>query len=383
MITIEFRHPEVLKNQSTFLTEQGNSGDTTLKVADITGFTTDQLLLVGNYGSEKTEIVKTHAATAPTGNVITLAAGLKYSHIGKTRITVMDYDKIRIYRADSQNGTYEEIALLDIAVDEETTVYKDEWGDLDKWYKIRYENSISGEVSTFSSSLSAVGYEENSVVILLDKGQKMFSKYSERLIDRDTWLQWLNEGYRIMINRIKDLGFDWGVKKGTPISLIKGVEEYPLPSDFLAQRRIWIRYDSGQYRLAEKIDFSGYDPNYSYSGSSPRYFFRGNKIVVVPTPQAMAGDILIFYYYLPTPLVYDSDTIDENYIQKSNAFILVNYMLQKSLEMDKRFEEAAYFGQIFENQIDLMIKEMEKRYPEQPESLGEWGEGLDSSYPYF
>jgi len=382
MITIEFRHPEILKNQSTFLTEQANSGDTTLKVADITGFTTNQLLLIGNFGSEKTEIAKTSASVAPSGNIITLASGLKYSHIGKARVTVMDYDKIRIYRANSEFGTYNEIDLIDIAVDEETTVYKDESGDLDKWYKIRYENSITGEVSSFSAQLSAVGYDENSVVILLNKAQKMFSKYSEQLIDRDTWLQWLNEGYRIMINRIKDLGFDWGVKKGTPIPLEAGKEEYNLPSDFLSQRRIWIRYDNGQYKLANKIDFSSYDPNYNYSQSSPSYYFRGNKIVVVPTPQANSGDILIYYYYLPPQFVYDKDVVDENYIQKSNAFILVNYMLQKSLEMDKRFEEAAYFGQIFENQVDLMLKEMEKRYPEQPEVLGEWGGELDSSYPY-
>jgi len=384
MIRLQLQHPDIIANQSTYLTKQANAGDTTLNVADTSGFKKGDLILVGIFGSEKTEIAKISSTVDPTDTVITLENPLKFSHSTNSKITVMDYDQIEIYRADSKFGTYSLIDTIDIAVDEESTTYRDETGDLDKWYKIRYKNSVTEAVSTFSSPLSSTGYTENAVVVLLTKAKKQFSKYSDRLIDRDTWVGWLNEGYRIMVNRIVNLGLDYGVKKGNPISLKAGQEEYDLPYDFLKQRRFWIRYSKGgEYKLLEKMDFSLYDPNSSYSQSNPHYFFRGKKIVINPVPKADAGDILPFYYYLPPLLVYDSDVLDENYIPASKAYILTNYALQKALEMDKRFEEAAYFGQTFENQMDLMIKEMSDRYSEMPGQIGtnEFGD-FDTSYPF-
>ena len=384
MIRLQLVHPTIQSNQSTYLTKQANVGDTLLNVADTAGFAKGDLILIGNYGSETTEIAQVSSTVDPTTSTVTLENALKFSHTTNSRVTVMDYDKLQIFRSDTQYGIYTQIDTVDIAVDEETTAYRDSTGDLDKWYKIRYENSITSAVSSYSSPLSSTGYTENSVVVLLIKAKKQFSKYSDRLIDRDTWIGWLNEGYRIMINRIANLGWDWGTKKGNIISLIANTEEYELPGDFLKTRRFWIRYTtSGKYTPAERMDFSLYNPNYTYSQLDPHYFFRGKKIVIVPKPTVDGGDILPFYYYLPPNLVYDSDTLDENYILASKAYILTNYTLQKALEMDKRFEEAAYFGQTFENQMDLMVKEMSDRYPEMPGQIGENELGqFDTSYPF-
>ena len=384
MIRLQLAHPTIQSNQSTYLTKQANAGDTLLNVADTSGFSKGDLILIGNYGSETTEIAQISSTVDLTTDTITLENALKFSHTTNSRITVMDYDKLQIFRSDTQYGIYTQIDTVDIAVDEETTSYRDDTGDLDKWYKIRYEDSITSAVSSYSSPLSSTGYTENSVVVLLTKAKKQFSKYSDRLIDRDTWIGWLNEGYRIMINRIVHLGWDLGVKKGTSISLVANQEEYDLPDDFMKTRRFWIRYsDTGTYKVLERMDFSLYDPAYSYSQTDPHYFFRGKKIVPIPTPTVSAGDIQPFYYYLPNNLVYDSDVLDENFIPPSKAYILTNYTLQKALEMDKRFEEAAYFGQTFENQMDLMVKEMSDRYPEMPGQIGENPLGqYDTSYPF-
>lgn len=384
MIRLQLVHPDIQSNQSTYLIKQANAGGTVLDVADTAGFSKGDFVLIGNYGLETTEIAQISTTVDPTNTQVTLQSALKFSHSTNSRITVIDYNQIEVYRAETQFGTYTLLATIPIAVDEEKTTYKDDTGDLDKWYKIRYKNSISGAVSTYSSPLSSTGYTENAIVVLLEKAKKQFSKYSDRLIDRDTWVGWLNEGYRIMINRIANLGWDWGVKKGIPISLVAGQEEYDLPEDFLKQRRFWAKYtNSGQYIPLERMDFSLYNPNYDYSQSDPHYFFRGKKIVINPKPATDVGDILPFYYYLPALLVYDSDVLDENYISASKAYILTNYTLQKALEMDKRFEEAAYFGQTFENQLDLMMKEMSDRYSEMPNQIGENEMGqFDTNYQY-
>ncbi len=382
MIKLQFSHPEIGINENTFLTKQGNTTDTVLNVADTAGFKVGQLILVGNYGSEKTEIAQI-SSTTPTNTTITLVAGLKFSHSTNNRITVMDYDQIEINRGLSKLGTYSVIATVDLTVDENSTTYKDSSGDLDSWYKIRYYNSITLTYSPFSSPLSSGGYTENSVIVILNKCKKLFSKYSDKLIDRETFVGWMNEGYRIMINRIKDLGFDWGVKKGIIIPLISGQNEYQLPTDFLKQRRFWIRYNStAKYTTLERADFSLIDPVQPYNKTNPHYFFRGSKIVVNPEPDTSSGDILPFYYYLPDTLSYDSDVLDTNYILASNAFMLTNYVLQKALEMDNRFEQASYFGQMFENQMDLMVKQITDRYPEMPDQMGRQYEDIYTGYNY-
>ena len=61
-----------LQSIQTVLTADMASGSATLTVKNITGFAINQILVIGNFGNEGAEVIKTHASTAPTGSTITL-----------------------------------------------------------------------------------------------------------------------------------------------------------------------------------------------------------------------------------------------------------------------------------------------------------------------
>jgi len=76
-----------------------------LTVKDIGGFAINQILLIGELGAENSELIKTHAATAPTGSTVTLAANLVYAHPIDTPITVLIYDQFEISHSVTETGT--------------------------------------------------------------------------------------------------------------------------------------------------------------------------------------------------------------------------------------------------------------------------------------
>jgi len=63
-----------------YLSTDTASGSSTLTLDSIVNFAINQVLILGKIGQEKTEIIKTHATTAPTGSTVTLASNTVYTH---------------------------------------------------------------------------------------------------------------------------------------------------------------------------------------------------------------------------------------------------------------------------------------------------------------
>jgi len=377
MIELKLEHPQLEGNPNTILTEQANAGATSISVANNSGFSANDFIVIGNPGSEFTEIVRISSLSG--NNTINLATALKFSHYYSSPVTLIYYDKIEIERAISKEGPYTLIATIDIAIDEDFTTFRDEEGDIDKFYRVRYKNSYNNKTSTYSSPLAGIGFTENSVRILLEKAKKLFSRYSDKIISREDWMEFLNEGYRVMINRILAINKDFGVKSIT-INPVDG--KFPLPSDFLKVRRVFVKYGTGKERPAKYLDFGIYDPStMTFSDFSPVYYFEGNSIIVKPFKENT--QLILRYYYLPPKLQFDDDVLDPAYILPSQASIVVDYVLKRALELDKRYEEAAWYGQVFENNIALLLNEYEERYRETTDFIPHWGSGIDSSYPFF
>ena len=377
MIELKLEHPQLEGNPNTILTEQANAGATSISVANNSGFSANDFIVIGNSGSEFTEIVRISSLSG--NNTINLASALKFSHYYSSPVTLIYYDKIEIERAISKEGPYTLIATIDIAIDEDFTTFRDEEGDIDKFYRVRYKNSYNNKTSTYSSPLAGIGFTENSVRILLEKAKKLFSRYSDKIISREDWMEFLNEGYRVMINRILAINKDFGVKSIT-INPVDG--KFPLPSDFLKVRRVFVKYGTGKERPAKYLDFGIYDPStMTFSDFSPVYYFEGNSIIVKPFKENT--QLILRYYYLPPKLQFDDDVLDPAYILPSQASIVVDYVLKRALELDKRYEEAAWYGQVFENNIALLLNEYEERYRETTDFIPHWGSGIDSSYPFF
>ena len=83
----------------TFLTSDLASGSASATVKNITGFAVNQVLILGELGNEGTELIYTHASTAPTGSTITFSANTVFPHSSGTPLYVIDFDEIEISNA--------------------------------------------------------------------------------------------------------------------------------------------------------------------------------------------------------------------------------------------------------------------------------------------
>jgi len=140
-------------------------------VRNISGFAINQLLLIGNFGDETAEIVKTHVSTSPTGSTITLTASTVFAHTTDTPITLLPYDQVEFSRAATTTGSKTILATSNILADKISTGYNDLVNTTGYGF-IRFKNSITGLFSGYSGAVPYTGNPSNSVEKIVMKAIK-------------------------------------------------------------------------------------------------------------------------------------------------------------------------------------------------------------------
>lgn len=136
----------------------------TLTVKNISGFTTNQILLIGELGSENSEIIKTHAETSPTGTTITLVSNLSQSYQLGTKVRVIPYDQVEISHATTTTGDKTVLDTVSLTSDSIQTRYEDQ--DYSSgYYFIRFKNTVltPNIYSDYSDPIPYSGYGTNTV----------------------------------------------------------------------------------------------------------------------------------------------------------------------------------------------------------------------------
>lgn len=182
MKTIKIDNTEITKGRpESYLTAAAAAAASTLTSQSIVGFAVNNLIAIGDVGDETTEIVKTHASTAPTGPTITLTAGIVYAHPVYTKIRQIPYDQVEISHSTTVGGTKTVITTTALTLDAPETIYDDSTYS-DGYYYTRFKNSISGAFSDYSDPLPYSGYGRDMVAFAINyalKRNKMdgFTKY--------------------------------------------------------------------------------------------------------------------------------------------------------------------------------------------------------------
>jgi len=197
-------HIELLDNaQLTYLTAATTGGSTAaLTVQSIKEFAVNQVLLLGEFGDEKSEIVKTHASTAPSGSTITLTAAVTFDHAIDTPVYILDYDQIEFSHADTITGSKSVLATENIEADNTETIYKDST-ETAGYYFTRYKNSIETTYAGYSDAEPYANFGEDTVYAIK---QRALDELGE---EYGGWLtpDWLNErlwqGRRYVHNKLK------------------------------------------------------------------------------------------------------------------------------------------------------------------------------------
>ena len=216
--------------KKTFLGASAAAAATTLTVDSIVGLAVDQILLIGEFGNEQSEIKKTHASTDPSGSTVTLASALTFSHGQGTAVTLLDYDQIKVSWAETTTGSKTLLATIDIQADQRETIYTDTTKS-SGYYFIHFYNSITTAESSYSDPIPYGDFEGDTVAKAIQYALKRNNlKDFTDFIDHDFCIEEINNCLHYIRGKKKKWTFlqDFDYELG---DATRGAYSMALPTD--------------------------------------------------------------------------------------------------------------------------------------------------------
>jgi hypothetical protein len=233
----------------SYLSADVAAGESEITVESIKKFAVNKILFIGELGNEKSEIIKTHSSTSPSGSTVTLASVLLQSHQQGTVVYIIDYDQVELSHATAVDGTKTVIETIDIDPQEVDTIIKDSTYD-SGYYFVRFKNSIDGTFSAYSDPAPYSGWEENQVAEII--------QYALKRNKLETYTDNVNESFCISeinacLNFIKGKLKKWSELQNFDYSLgarTYGLMSFDLPDtcyDKSKKSILGVRVGKGRY----------------------------------------------------------------------------------------------------------------------------------------
>jgi len=350
-VLIPISHPELIQ-QTTRLSADIAAAATSATVDNTEGFATNDYIVAGDPGIEKSEIILLTGVTAP--DTLTFSGGATFAHLAKTKIGKIQYNQIEISSASSEDGSYSVLDTIDINIDEQYTTYEDTTGSDTDWYKVRFKNENASTYSGYSDALQGTGYTEDSLYSMTEEVLADFNDKQLEEISREDVRRWLRAGVRKVISSLMMSVPDYRRQYGSQ-ALTSGTATYNLPNRFLAFSRVDINYTGSNTdgaSKAEMIDEGKQVPGSNYSTNEPYFAFRGEQIVIKPTPTTTGG--YIFWWYWDAPVVMTNDT-DEHGLPYGARDLLVSYGLLRAHRKVRDFDALKSIQQDLSSQTEDLI----------------------------
>jgi len=188
----------------TFLTSDTVAGVTTLIVKDPTNVRVNQVLLVGKEGVQGGELIKTHASTAVSGSVVTLASAIQYPHSASTPIKVVDYDQLEFSWAYTVAGDKTVLVTTDVVAGVEETQHTTTTITAGvAFYYARYKNSITAGFSEYSDPAPYGGYTQLSARSVIDSALGDINKKTSDILSDEYAFQQINNCQMEVLRELK------------------------------------------------------------------------------------------------------------------------------------------------------------------------------------
>ncbi len=145
MNRVGITNPDLTEQEFTELTADVSAGDTvSLTVENNQGFAADDYV-VFNYGEEKAEVAQISSVSGSTTIVVD---SIDFDHDSGIEIRVTPYNKVKLYSASEEDGSYTEVAdWSDLDWDAQVTYIDDSDGTDSTWYKAEYKNATTSQLS--------------------------------------------------------------------------------------------------------------------------------------------------------------------------------------------------------------------------------------------
>lgn len=192
-VEVFFGFPEIQKEAKTYLDADSAIGATSL-TANGVDFSNNQYVVIGNPGSEKTEIVQ--VSGTPTGTTILLAAGTSFAHNRGDVIRFIPFNQIAAEMA-TDGATFSIVSTFNIRPDA-TESYLQRPTDLGTYsYRFRFYNSTSANYSGYSSVELGSGFGDNTIYSVKKRALAQLGETLGDLITNEFLTDCIREARRI------------------------------------------------------------------------------------------------------------------------------------------------------------------------------------------
>ena len=213
----------------TYLSSLASSAASTLTVQSIKGFAISQWIQLENTGSEKCEIIKVHASTAPSGTTITLASALSFDHSAGTPIFYVGFDQVEFSRATTETGSKSVLTTSNITPDDVLTIYEDSTNTTGFGF-YRFKNSAATTYSGYSDPIPYAGYDRSSVAKICERALSSAQVEVSNRLTYSTLISFIND-FISMMNTATPKWSEAKVHSYLMDTIATGDWEFSLPSD--------------------------------------------------------------------------------------------------------------------------------------------------------
>jgi len=181
--------PDLSLFETTFLSGNEAANQTVLSSLSGTSFSAGDYVLIGDAGSEQTEIALVSSSTATS---ITISSGTSHAHTQGTKITFIPFNQIEIYSSATSGGTFALLATVAIRSDALETFYVATTDAITVYYKARFKNVNDTEYSDYSDEVLATGFAYNTVYSIKKRaleqlGEKIGGIITDEFLNDSLW----------------------------------------------------------------------------------------------------------------------------------------------------------------------------------------------------
>lgn len=312
MKTIKQSNLALLENaDSSNLSSSATSGGSTLSVYSIADFAVNNVLLIGEFGQEGSEIIKTHASTAPTGTTVTLASNLVKSHPKDTKVYIIPYDQVQFYHAVTTTGDKTQMGSNTDINEEGTETTYDDSAYTSGYYFTRFYNSIDNTYSDYSDPIPYAGLGSNTVGYAINLAMKEMKKEFSDVLTFDMLLDEVNACLRYVRGKLKRWSNVQEFNYELDSALVEDDYTWTLPADYYDKNsnksclQIWLEgYDNLTY--ADKQEFDDLDRD-STSGKPVYFTIYDDSVYITPKVGSDYADLKLYMDYYTDIVEVDSD----------------------------------------------------------------------------
>lgn len=296
------------------------SGATTITVYSIAEFAVNKILMIGELGEEGTEIIKTHASSAPSGFTVTLvAAGLTKAHPKDTPVYIIPYDQVEVSNASTITGTKNVLSGTPKTINPENPEIRiEDTTYTSGYYFTRYKETIGNTFSDYSDPIPYSGYDSNMVGYIINNAMSELGKEFTEKLSFQTLLNKTNACLRFVRGKLKRWSnsqeFDYIVGQ-----LNRGVNRIALPDTYYDKNSnksmLAIRIGSGEnLKYVDKREFNEMMRDVVHTQVATQQTSGGTTLVLDSTDDLPLTDGTVTVYVSGTPyeVSYTTNTRSTN-----------------------------------------------------------------------